>query len=245
MKLIRMLARVLAMALLTASTLAFARHEQDLPIQYDVGTMNGVKLSMPSNYIQGAVIYAAKDGQRGGPASEATTQDSKIDNFGILLKLSDLQPMKTYRDRDDWNHALATSRPSFESSWMMVAFDNHYPLQTYWPNNAPNLLPWGPYDQDQELRFGLEHFESVKSVDEDALHGHVEYFYSPSSHTTILCQTRRRKVEPFDTFDTCHHYFVVPELNVTAEAFYTKKDLPRWHEFEDRAREIAHSFVVP
>ena len=107
------------------------------------------------------------------------------------------------------------------------------------------MIPeWGPYTLEKNRPFGLMHFGSMQSVDDGAKHmyGHVEYFYDKSTETTILCNTLRKKVPPFDTFDTCHQVFLVPKIQVMAGAYYTKKDIYRWREIEKKVIQIIDDF---
>lgn len=214
------------------------------PAGYGVGTINGVNVHIPQQYLLHHIVYAGEHRDGSGPASAATTNDSSIDNFSILVRLSDLQPLTTEADRQDWRDAL--SKPLFSRTWMMVSFDNHYSIPPASDTTPRMVSIWGPYIRDETSRYGLQHFASVQSVDDGArgLYGHVEYFFQADSRTTIMCQTRRKKVAPFDTFSICEHHFLVPELHVMAEAVYTEPDVARWHRIEQRIREIAHSFVV-
>jgi hypothetical protein len=184
--------------------------------KYWVGTLNGVKLRIPEYYLfPKKIVYEGERHDGLGPASEGATLNSKISDFGILLRLSDLQPIRTEQDQQDWESAF--HKPFFQQTWMMVDFDNVYSVD-HNPYEGHYMLPrFGPYDRDKNLVFGLVHFESIQTV-EDGMRGGNSYGH----------------VE----------YFLVPELNVVAKAFYTKKDLPRWREFEERVRHIAHTFIV-
>jgi len=208
---------------------------------YNFGTMNGVRLKIPKNYLMSKVVYAGED-RMGLGANE--NGSSVIDNFGILLRLSNLEPIKTDQDRLDWY--AASRRPQPLKTWMMVSFDNHYPA-TYSNSESPSsrMSIWGPYTKDKASPYGLAHYESIQSADDGARHGygHVEYFYRDSSRTTIICQTHKQVVYPFKTFNSCHHFIWIPQLNVVAEAFYTKDDLSRWSEIESGVREIARSLI--
>ncbi|SME94199.1 hypothetical protein SAMN06295900_101183 [Trinickia caryophylli] len=211
--------------------------------RYAVGTVNGVRLRIPKYYLQYGVVYVGDRRDGSGSASRVVTQNSQIDNFGILLRLSNLEPVLTEQDRNDFR--AATSKTFFEKTWMMVSFDNHYPPPTGGSDRPEMVEHWGPFILNKERPYGLMQWESRQSVDDGmrGFYGHVEYFYNKSTITTIKCSTLRKKVPPFDTFDHCEHHFIVPELNLMAEAFYTKKDLYRWREIEARVNDIAHSFI--
>lgn len=211
--------------------------------QYAIGTVNGVRLKIPKYYLLHNIVYVGGQRDGRGPASQAVTQSSEIDNFGILLRLSNLEPITTERDREDWSAAL--SKPLFQKTWMMVSFDNHYPPPREGADKPAMIAHWGPYVLDKQYPYGLMHLASTQSADDGArgFYGHVEYYYDKATETTIQCNTRRIKASPFDTFETCDHQFLIRELHLMAEAFYTEKDLYRWRDIETKVNDIAHSFV--
>jgi hypothetical protein len=206
-----------------------------------------VKLHIPEYYLFPKKIVYAGDRHDGlGPASEGATQNSQISDFGILLRLSDLQPIRTEQDQQDWEAAFNTLL--FRQTWMMVDFDSIYLVDRN-PYEGHYMLPrFGPFDRDKDLAYGLVHFESTQTIDDGMrgsnTYGHVEYFFDLPNLTRIECETHKMRVPPFSLHDDCDHYFFIPELNVVAHAFYTKKDLPRWRELEERVRDIVHTFIV-
>lgn len=215
--------------------------------RYWLGVLNGVKIRIPEYYLfPKKIIYKGESHDGLGPASEGATSESRILDFGILLRLSDLQPIRAEQDQREWESAFSTMQ--FQKTWMMVDFDNLYPVVRN-PNPGHYMLPrFGPFDQDKNLVYGLVHFESDQTV-EDGMrgsnsYGHVEYFFDLPNLTVIECETHKMRVPPFALHDYCQHTFFIPELNVSAKAFYTKKDLPRWRELEERVRGIAHTFIV-
>jgi hypothetical protein len=214
--------------------------------RYWVGTLNGIKLRIPEYYLfPKKIVYEGERHDGLGPASEGATQDSQIINFGLLLRVANLQPIRTDQDRQDWFHSQHVWA---DSSWMMVDFDNIYPIDRN-PNPGHYMLPrFGPFDQDANFEYGLVHFESVQPIsqgeNDSREYGHVEYFFDLKNLTRIECDTIQTKVKPFKIFSTCQHRFFVPELNAMAEAFYAKKDLPRWREIEAHIRNIVHTFIV-
>jgi hypothetical protein len=221
--------------------------EKDSQTQYAVGTVNGVKLWIPKYYLLHGVVYEGGERIGLGAASSAVTQNSRIDNFGILVRLSTFQPIQSVEDREDWKEA--SMHADLEKKWLMVAFDNHYPPPSTPPLHAAYMISrWGPYIPDKKLPYGLVHYESTQSVEDGMknsdLYGHVEYFFDDASMTAIFCQTTRMVVPPFSQIESCEHRFLVPDLHLMAEAFYTKKDLSRWVEIEGRMRAIANSFIV-
>lgn len=213
-------------------------------IPHESGVLNGVRVCIPTSYLLNGIVHAGEPRDGLGAASNSAIANSNIDNFGILVRLSDLHPLTTSSDREAWEQALA--KPEFPKTWMMVSFD----VRTRFPStqdSVPSMIPdWGPYNKDKAPLYGLEHFDSIQSVDDGTrgMYGHVEYFFNPKLGTTIMCQTHRKKVAPFDTFSMCEHHFPIPDLKVMAIAIYTKKDVPRWGDIEDTVRKIAHSFVV-
>lgn len=249
--------RNLFVAITVALLLSACGRDFNLPVtnsdatadeKYKVGVMNGVKLKIPEMMLDAGFTYEGEPrGLMLSTASTAATFDSRINDFAINVRLSDLQPIRTPQDRRDW--IQAQYHQLLQTTWMGVDFDNQYPLPTDKPPYGARMLPnFGPFDMDSNKPFGLVHFESVQSVDDGdkngQFHGHAEYFFDESSMTTIECETHRQVKEPFALFSSCHHRFLVPELHIVVTAYYRKKDLPRWREIESRVREIAHGFIV-
>ncbi|MCQ0034714.1 hypothetical protein [Burkholderia glumae] len=215
--------------------------------KYRVGIMNGVRLKIPESYLDGGFTYEGEPIGGFDTASTAATFDSRVTDFGFLVRLSTLQPMHTNQDHRDWIEA--ERHTYYPETWMAVDFDNRYPvINDTRPYGSRMLYVTGPYDIDSNKPFGLVHYESILSVDDgeknNLFRGHTKYFLDNYSSTVIECETHRQRVKPFALFSSCHHRFLVPELNVMTQAFYTKKDLYRWREIESRVKEIAHGFVV-
>ena len=220
---------------------------QQNPVSYEHGEINGVRLSIPDNYLASPIDFRAPVEAGDASLTKGKSEHPEIDDFSILMRLSDFQPRISRQDQKDWVAASTRARPTFMASWLMVDFDNRHPVDLSLPNEMPDRLHqdqanWGPYIRNQVLYHGLVHYESVKSVDDGPV-GHVEYYYRESSHTTIVCNTERIKVAPFDTHDVCKHYFEIPELHLMAEAFYTKSDLHRWDQIEAEVLKTVHQFV--
>jgi hypothetical protein len=215
-------------------------------VRYWIGTLNGVKLQIPDYYLfPKKIVYEGERHDGLGPASEGATSDSRIVNFGLLLRTSNLQPIRTEQDRLDWLHAQYVWA---DSSWMMVDFDNIYPIDRTQSPRHYMLPEYGPFDRDDNLSYGLTHYESEQPISQgehdSRVYGHVEYFFDLGNLTRIECDTIQTKTKPLRVFTTCDHRFFIPELNVMAEAFYSKRDLYRWREIETRVREIVHTFAA-
>ncbi|MGF6771955.1 hypothetical protein P3T18_004443 [Paraburkholderia sp. GAS199] len=224
----------------------FQDNESNASKSYVTGMMNGVHLSILKNYLVSDVTYENEIPLRKKQKSSGNSQYKNISDFGILVRLSNFSPRVSPQDWKDWSAASTKAHPSFMKSWMMADFDNRHRVDLAQLDMPEKLheddAHWGPFVRDKNLENGLIHYESVQSVDDNPV-GHVEYFYQKSSRTTILCKTHRVHVAPFDTYDECQHYFFVPDLNVMAEAFYTKADLPRWNEIESQIKKTVHSFI--
>lgn len=211
---------------------------------YTQGVFNGIQVLIPNKFLQSGVMYSSPPRDVDNPEFKF----NRIAEFGILLRISNLSPVTTEQDRRDWRQASSTTKPSFLNAWMMVDFDSRYPIDWNINHEMPaNLMKdpahTGPFIRDEFAPFGLHHYTSVQPVDNGGPHGHMDYFYSDSSLTNIVCETNRTKVPPLYTYDECHHRFLVPELHVVAEAFYTKNDLKNWKLFEEHIRLIAKDFI--
>ncbi|MFD1554827.1 hypothetical protein ACFSHT_04165 [Paraburkholderia silviterrae] len=206
------------------------------------GVMNGVNLKIPRYYLFAPVIHEGEPRIDISGIAQTAHKDPEIDTFGMLLRMSNLQPIRTEQDKQDW--LVASRQTMFMRSWLMVSLDKRYHLNL--DKDRPDMIPeWGPYILDKNHPFNLMHFESVQSVDDgmEQMYGHVEYFYDKTTDTTIFCQTFRMRVTPFSTFDICQQRFLVPKLHVMASATYTKKDLYKWPEIEGRIVALIDSFA--
>ncbi|WP_321900119.1 hypothetical protein [Paraburkholderia heleia] len=205
-----------------------------------VGTMNGVPLNIPEEYLLEPVHYLSN--------SQNQNHDNEIAIFEIRVRLADFRPITTENDRKEWNFDMSRARPSYWENWLTVGFDNRHPVNKSINKNLPDGLRqdpahWGPFILDKTKPYGLSHYASTQTIDSSQVHGRMEYFYDGQSLTQIVCETSRIKVAPFSTYDRCNHRFLIPQLNVMAEAIYAKKDLPRWKEIEQHVIEITNRFV--
>jgi hypothetical protein len=204
--------------------------------------MNGVRLRIPKRYFLSGIQFHPRTDRSSGI-------DRQIDLFDVRVRLSSFEPVVTAQDRQDWDLAMSRARPSYWESWLTVDFDNRYPINWSINKDMPDGLRkdpahWGPFVRDRSKPYGLVHYESMQTIDSSQAHGRMEFFYDDASLTQISCETSRIKVPPFDTYDHCHHQFLILGLHVMAVAGYGKKDLPRWKEIERRVNQIASSFVV-
>jgi hypothetical protein len=222
------------------------------PIQNAVGSINGVKLSIPANYLMGGVEYKKNNEKSIITKRSTPTFDSEINDFGIRLRLSNLEPIMTDNDWQEWLHPEKMhSHFIYEYEiWTIIGI---YPgwyapdgsLKSELSNWARDDSHWGPFVNQPKQVYGLKHSTSVQTPDGHRVSGQYEYFYDDVTWATfIYCKTSRQQVPPFDTFTTCHHDFIVPEIKAVADAIYTKKDLERWRTIEKKTKALVHSFIV-
>jgi hypothetical protein len=209
------------------------------------GTLNGVKIRIPQYYLFPArVVYEGERRDGLDPASTGATQDSRINNFSIVVRLSNFEPIRTEKDRQDW---VVSNKKDFRTSWLLASFDNGYRPNRGTSDQSYMVPFWGPYNRDGDLVYGLTHYVSVQSPEEgdrNGFIGHVEYYFGRERFTRIVCVTHKMTVAPYEYHKNCQQNFILPELNVNVEIFYEGSNIPYWLEFENRIKNIAQSFIV-
>jgi hypothetical protein len=222
----------LASALAIASAQLFAlgsAHADSLAIRGQLGKR---KIEVPVSMLLGPVTY--------GPSSKENGLETvrEIKDIAFPMRLSNLQPILTIQDKEDWEKSQFTTRPFYLTKWAVVEFDARNP-QSRLPSQEKllNSDPHGPYEKDSTKSNDLTHFKSVKSLTNSPGIGWFEYYFDAGSGTYILCETTRKQVPPYETSDFCTHRFWVAELGLTAEVSYTKEDIPRWKKIEQSIKD--------
>lgn len=230
-----------------------ASHPLDTSTGPAIGKINGIKISIPHYYLLSGVQYEGEEPLMMIPRKYIPTFDTNIQDFAILLRLSNMQPIRTDQDERDYDQAQRNSgHVSSYETWTTIGFSPKWyddtgslkGVVTEWETDKAHW--WGPFVMQKERISGLVHEDSTQPIhnDKDGV-GHFDFFYDDGTFDTfIYCQTFRRLVPPNDLFNSCNHLFVIPELKVVAEATYTKNDLPRWREIEKESKSIIHSFIV-
>ncbi|WP_123863510.1 hypothetical protein [Burkholderia plantarii] len=221
---------------------AIIQHNVD---KHEVGMINGVKVSIPEYYLHYGIVYERNSIDVPRASGGAQDQWRPIDNFGVVLRLSDLEPVSMASNRYEWVAAL--KQAEIENNLLMITFSKQFPIPASSRDIHDDMVSsWGGYLRNGIDFHGLEHFESVQSVDDGdpGGYGHVEYFFDKKSMTTIACHTYRIKVAPHSTFDSCVGWFSIKKFNLSAEMFFSKKDIYRWKPIEDKVKKLSNSFVV-
>ncbi len=225
-----------------------------------LGTINGVKLSIPRYYLLPGLEYEGENFWEGKRRTFTPTLDSPLKYFAIELRLSTLEPIRTRQDVADHFKSGKTVHPYIKETWVDIGVEKGpvgpdllLPVKKGWNKDfSEGLNPWGPFTRLPELEFGLAHSVPPHPVNDCPLEqasrcqgwGYDYYFDESSNATFISCKTQKRYVYPYDIRTDCNHRFLVPELNSFADASYTKKDIHRWREIEEKFRSIVHSFIV-
>lgn len=220
-----------------------------------VGNMGGVKISVPNSYLIPApsVEYKGEDIWRPSKTTPPRSFESEIVGIALLLRDTDLQPILTKEDVDEYQTEYKPSSSNRDHRWIIIGFDtrfyalNHGSMQsTYegWIKDEAHLGPWIPQETDVS---GLKHFVSKKqNVNTTDISPPDEFFYDSSTRNTFIeCTNRRRAVPPFDARSGCTQRFNFPELKAQVSVHYPKADLPRWREIESSIQKMVHTLVVP
>ncbi|MBF0561227.1 MAG: hypothetical protein HQL37_04225 [Alphaproteobacteria bacterium] len=216
-----------------------------------VGNIHGVRLRIPNYYLASGLQYKGEEPLMMTPRTFTPTFESEIEYIGVRLRVSNLQPIRTAQDREDYARSRHTLHPFIYETWMTIS----YSQRNYGGGSRRGQVEnWerdgsrrGPFVRHPELVNGLIFMESTQPVVQPGRayqNGKQDYYYDESMATFISCEMRRQSVPPFAYYNSCNHYFDIPEIGVEAEAIYTTNDLPRWREIEARARELLQSFIV-
>jgi hypothetical protein len=161
-----------------------------------IGNINGVKIAVPQEYLDGWVQYEGQEPLDPIPI-KTPTFDTRILDFAILVRLSNFQPIRTAQDKSDYYQATSKAPPpDFSETWTTVDFQVK-PYQITRGNfkqtiyNWENVLSagWGPFIKQKQRVSGLVHEDSVKSYDPKApcCHsGHFDFFYDEKTLLTFI-----------------------------------------------------------
>lgn len=233
-----------------------AAHPIEANADFVVGNMAGVKISIPKNYlIRGPnPHYKGEDVWSPSKVPSPTRNfESEILDFGLLLRDTDLQPILTKNDLDEYQTQYKPSSSKRDHQWITIEFQSsfyvlgHGNMQAAYENWMKNEANWGPWIPQETDVSGLKHFVSKKqNINVMNYSSPDEFFYDPSTRNTFIsCTNRRRAVPPFDALRGCEHKFDLPELRAQVRVNYSKNDLPRWREIESLIKAMAYTLVVP
>lgn len=229
-----------------------------------VGAIGKVKLGIPPAYLFGPVAYKGDD-----IWSTASTRsrerppsfEREIENFAILVRLSDFRPIETKRDWEDFNKFESLAPPAYPRAadrWITVGFKSNAAyvgpgcgssMQCYFNGILKDDAGWGPFILQREKAYGLDHYLSLQRPTAGHAAGLFdEFFYDPGSKKTLItCSSKPMTVPPHVPLEYCEHHFVIPELDAQVNVGYfhpSKEELPRWQEVEQHIRRIVKSFIV-
>jgi hypothetical protein len=216
-----------------------------------VGNIDGVKLSIPNNYLLSGLLYKGEEQWSMARRTFTPSFDSEIENFAIVVRQSTLQPIQSAQDRSDFIASHRTAYTPPEKKWISVAFTakpyrfGGGTLRKAFEGNIKDEAHWGPFIRQADDVYGLGHHVSPQKYNH--VSGQIDelFFDEKKSTSFIECENTHRRVAPFDALIFCDHYFVLPEIRAVASVHYTDRDvIARWREVEAEITKIAHSFVV-
>jgi len=220
-----------------------------------VGNMGGVRISVPKSYLIPApsVEYKNEDIWRPSKAQPSRGFESEIVGIALLLRDTDLQPILTKEDVDEYQSQYKPSSSKREHHWITIGFDTRFyalnqgSMQSTYEGWIKNEAHWGPWIPQDTNVSDLKHFVSEKQdINTMDYSPPDEFFYDSSTRSTFIsCTNRRRAVPPFDASSGCEHKFNLPELKAQVSVNYPKSDLPRWREIESSITKMAHALVAP
>lgn len=213
-----------------------------------IGNIHGIDFSIPQNYLLSSVVYAGQDAWTYSSKQEAPSYKRAIDNIDILLRLSNLEPIRSQADWNDWIKALNGKRFLYET-WLtgtvwgraeMYPPDGTYRtiIPRYWESSAP----FGKFNIHAPNEYGLAHYLVKKQ--QSGTPG--ELYFDPETWTNLItCETFIGVPPRGVTFSSCEDDFLIPGLHgVVVKVHFAKSQLHRWREIQSRLTQIIDSWVV-
>jgi len=221
-----------------------------------IGNIAGIKLSIPHHYMPRGVHYKGEPvWRRERTPNPSRTFESEIEDFGLLLRQSNYQPVQTPKDRLDYLAFVRAFSSPADNRWLVLDIEparyvgSSGTLQHMFNNYMKELteiVHWGPFISQEGEVYGLKRAVSSKpEKDKSSVEEVDEFFYDPNTWGTfITCSNNHQKVPPFAPFSSCDHYFTVPEVKSVARVWFAKEDLSRWSETEREVKKVISSFIV-
>lgn len=194
-----------------------------------VGSMNGVKLSIPRNYLLSGLLYKGEDPWSGRTRSFTPTLDSSIEDFSLRLRMSTRKPVQSAQDWADYFkqgwHGVYTP----DNTWITVSVEpeglrnggKNGLLRSVFEGWRKDEAHWGPWVRERPDVYGLQYYVSRSPHGMDSTMQPNEIFYDAGTEKTFIsCANGHRKAPPHDPTSFCQHLFVVPELKAVASVNY-------------------------
>jgi hypothetical protein len=212
-----------------------------------IGNIGGIDVSIPQNYLLSGVVYVGQDAWTYSAKQEAPSYKRTIDNIDFLLRLSNLEPIRSQADWNDWIKAL-NGKPFLYETWLTGSVFNRagmYPsdgtYKTIIPRYWESSVPFGKFNIHAPNEYGLAHY----LVKKQQAWAPGELYFDPETWTNLItCDTEKGTPPLGVTTSLCSDTFLIPELRVVVDAHFAKDKLYRWREIQSRITEIVDSFVV-
>lgn len=213
-----------------------------------IGNIGGINFSIPQNYLLSRVVYAGQDAWTYSAKQEAPSYKRSIDNIDILLRLSNLEPIHSQADWNDWIRAL-NGKPFLYETWLtgtvwgraeMYPSDGTY--KTIIPRYWESSVPFGKFDIHAPNEYGLAHYLVKKQRSGTP----SELYFDPETWTNLItCETFIGVPPRGVTISSCEDDFLIPGLHgVVVKVHFAKSQLHRWREIQSRITQIVASWVV-
>lgn len=219
-----------------------------------VGNLNGVKIAIPREYMLFGVQYMGEDVWKPKPRTTAPSFDTPIQSFSMLLRLSDLEPIRTPQDMADYQ---ASQHRVASPTWSIIGVSSEPDEPVI--NNA---MEWtkivvehrrSPFDTEHDRNvdtteniYGLSHsyIEHYKANPGQKLFEQRPHTYYDAKNWSGLIVCRDPLPEHVMKFHHCTQSFFNKELKAHIEVSYDIDQLPRWKDIQEKISKIVLSFVV-
>lgn len=213
-----------------------------------IGNIDGVDFSIPQNYLLSRVVYAGQDAWTYSAKRETPSYKRVIDNIDIRLRLSNLAPIHSQADWNDWIRALNGKTFLYET-WLtgsifgraeMYPPDGTYKtiIPRYWESSAP----FGKFDIHESDQYGLAHY-LVKKPQDGAP---SELYFDPETWTNLITCDTEKGIPPLGVTTTlCDDSFLIPGLHgVVVQVHFAKSHLHQWRKIQARITQLIDSWIV-
>lgn len=230
--------------------------------KYYVGSMNGVELSIPVQYVAFPVEYADKsiwEPNKGKDYYKSKTSKSALSNFAIYVQWPGLKP----HSRENDASYFASQSTAGDHKWFMIGVAS-------WPMNLISKSKENRWDPSQwAIDFVRKHMEYTKKQFPAGVsykdHGYdestglylvkptgpeaVEWavwnkssYWSSSGEIYIECDSGRYKSPK--PVGLCTQRWHLPELQASVSVTYKHPMIYRWKEIQEKTNKLINNFRV-
>lgn len=232
-----------------------------------IGTIHGMRLSIPAHYLYFPIEYEGEDSWRPSKNIPARTPDSEIRAFSVYVQLPDFKPRSSESEASfqesfkgtsahDWiligvqrNDKAPDSAEltNFESNGLgrvaaraLTIFDINNPRRD---KNIPSDLHFN-IEQDQVIGLNVATPVGTGTNKLSLWNKQLYWNGTPGKEVSTFIRCFNKIATTQNNPGNCTHEFYVAELNARVSAAYKTNHLPQWREIESKSRDLLLSFIA-